>query len=152
HREAVQRFSSRVRDVHEFLASLGPVAPKGALPIRAVYHDACHLAHAQQIRSQPRELLRMIPGLELVPLEESEICCGAAGSYNITEPELSDRLARRKVDHIVSTGASALFVGNAGCTLHIARALRDQDKSLWIAHPIEALDLSYRNEAVPAQA
>ncbi len=88
--EAAARLQSKVRDVSEFLMELGPVKPTHPLPIKATYHDACHLRHAQQIRKQPRALLEMIPGLELVPLPESELCCGAAGSYNLTQPEMAD--------------------------------------------------------------
>ncbi|MEW4451072.1 (Fe-S)-binding protein, partial [Bremerella sp. JC817] len=93
------QFAAKVKDVSEFLIQLGPIAPAHAVPYRKVtYHDACHLVHAQRVRTQPRQLLEMIPGLELVPLEESEICCGAAGTYNLTEPEMSERLGRRKME------------------------------------------------------
>src|SRR5206468_1711741 len=94
-------FAAKVKDVSEFLMALGPVKPTHPLPMRATYHDACHLCHAQQIRKQPRQLLEMIPGLELVPLTESEICCGAAGSYNLSQPEMADRLGERKARHIL---------------------------------------------------
>ena len=112
--------------------------------IRDRYHDACHLAHAQQIREAPRKLLEMIPELNLVPLEESEICCGAAGTYNLTEPEMSDRLAKRKLDRIGNTKAQAVFTSNAGCLLQIAKQSRLKRNPLWVAHPIDILDMSYR--------
>ena len=86
-------------------SSSGPIAAPHSLPMKVTYHDACHLCHGQQIRSQPRQLLAMIPGVELVPLEETEICCGAAGTYNLTQPEMSERLGRRKMDFIAATGA-----------------------------------------------
>src|SRR5262245_26155139 len=89
-----EAFAGKVRDVSEFLMELGPVKPEHPLPLRATYHDACHLCHAQQVRKPPRQLLEMIPGLELVPLAESEICCGAAGSYNLTQPDMAERLGR----------------------------------------------------------
>ena len=114
--------------------------------MRATYHDACHLVHAQKIRTQPRKLLEMIPGLELVPLEESEICCGAAGTYNLTEPEMAERLATRKHRNIEATGARAVFTGNAGCLLQIGRKIREAGLPVWVAHPIEALALSYRGQ------
>jgi glycolate oxidase iron-sulfur subunit len=139
-------FAAKVRDVSEFLAELGPVKPQNPLKLKATYHDACHLCHAQQIRKQPRQLLEMIPGLELVPLSESEICCGAAGSYNLTEPEMADRLGRRKAQHIVATGAQAVFTGNVGCLLQIGRHLRAGHPKLWVAHPVEALWASCRGE------
>ena len=142
-------FASKVRDISEFLVELGPVPPPGQLPIRATYHDACHLVHAQQIREQPRKLLEMIPGLELLELEESDICCGAAGTYNLTEPEMAERLGARKERHIAATGAEAVFTANAGCLLQIGRKLREAKQRVWLAHPIEALDLSYRRLAAP---
>src|SRR5262249_38833937 len=113
--ESGKAFGQKVRDVSEFLLELGPVPPRHPLPLKAVYHDACHLCHAQQIRKQPRQLLEMIPELKLMSLNESEICCGAAGSYNITEPEMAERLGQRKARNILDTGADAVFTGNVGC-------------------------------------
>jgi glycolate oxidase iron-sulfur subunit len=134
-----------VKDVSEFLSELGPLAPQGPIPVRAVYHDACHLCHAQQIRAQPRELLATIPGLELIPLAEPEICCGAAGSYNLTEPEMSDRLSHRKVQNILAVSPDIVVSGNAGCTLQIQAALRNAGKDIPVLHPMELLDKSFRN-------
>lgn len=142
----LSKFASKVRDVSEFLAALGPVRPEGPIPLRAAYHDACHLVHAQKVREQPRSLLALVPGLELVPLAESEVCCGAAGSYNLTEPEMADRLAKRKCDHVLSTGAQVLITGNAGCSLQIRAALHRRGHPLWVAHPMDVLDLSYRKQ------
>jgi glycolate oxidase iron-sulfur subunit len=142
--ESLARFAEKVRDVSEFLADLGLKAPTGEIPLRATYHDACHLGHAQKIREQPRELLAMVPGLELIPLAESDICCGAAGSYNLTEPEMADRLAERKLRHILDTGAQAVITGNAGCSLQLQSTLRAAGRDIWVAHPMEILDLSYR--------
>ena len=144
-RDALQQFTAKVKDVSEFLMELGPVPPTGALPVRATYHDACHLAHAQQIQSAPRELLSLIPGLELVPLPESDLCCGAAGSYNLTQPEMADRLGQRKVDNITRTGAQYVVAANAGCSLQIQAALRQNGQTAQVVHPIDLLDLSYRN-------
>jgi glycolate oxidase iron-sulfur subunit len=143
---AGQAFAAKVQDVSEFLVELGPVPPMHPLPIKAVYHDACHLCHAQQIRKQPRQLLEMIPGLELVPLAETELCCGAAGSYNLTQPEMAERLGKRKVAHILDTDASAVFAGNVGCLLQIGRYVRTQRPDLWVAHPIDALWASYSGQ------
>ncbi len=137
------KFAKKVRDVSEFLAELGPIRPKGEVRMKATYHDACHLCHAQKIRDQPRELLSLVPGLEVVPLAESEVCCGAAGSYNLTEGEMADRLANRKLQHILETGAEAVIMGNAGCSLQIQSALRQAKSPIWVAHPMEILDLSY---------
>ncbi len=138
-----RKFAAKVKDVSEFLMALGPVKPEHPLPLKATYHDACHLCHGQQIRTQPRQLLGMIPGLELVPLGESEICCGAAGSYNLTQPEMAERLGERKARNILATGAEAVFTGNVGCMLQVARYLRKERPDVWVAHPIDALWASY---------
>jgi glycolate oxidase iron-sulfur subunit len=135
---------ARVRDISEFLVALGPIAPAHPLPMKVTYHDACHLCHGQQVRSQPRQLLAMIPGLELVPLEESEICCGAAGTYNLTQPEMSGRLGDRKADHIADTGATLVATGNVGCILQIARHLKERGSPITVAHPVDLLDRAYR--------
>ncbi len=147
--EAGTKFARKVRDISEFLVELGPVKPEHPLPIKAVYHDACGLAHAQKIRQPPRQLLSLIPGLELVPLPESEHCCGAAGSYNITQPEMAHQLGQRKADNIRSTGAQAVFAGNVGCLLQIGRHLRSQHPDIWVAHPIDALWASYSGHLPP---
>jgi glycolate oxidase iron-sulfur subunit len=86
----------------------------------------------------------MIPGLELVPLEESELCCGAAGTYNLTQPEMSERLGRRKMDHIEATGASVVAAGNVGCILQIARKIKERGSSIEVVHPVDLLDRAYR--------
>jgi len=149
HAAAAARFQSKVRDVHEFLMELGPVKPTHPLPIRATYHDACHLRHAQQIFKQPRQLLEMIPGLELVPLPESELCCGAAGSYNLTQPEMATRLGDRKAANVGETKARAMFTGNVGCLMQITRHMKAVDPSVWCAHPVDALWASYSGEMPP---
>jgi glycolate oxidase iron-sulfur subunit len=141
--QELHKFASKVKDVSEFLVELGPVRPTREVRMKATYHDACHLCHAQKIREQPRELLSLVPGLQLVPLQESEICCGAAGSYNLTEGEMADRLAARKLNNILATGAETVFMGNAGCSLQIQAALRDSGSSIKVVHPMEILDLSY---------
>ena len=112
--------------------------------MKVTYHDACHLCHGQQIRAEPRQLLAMIPGVELVPLEESELCCGAAGTYNLTQPEMSERLGRRKMDHIAATGAEVVATGNVGCILQIARKVKERGSPIEVAHPVDLLDRAYR--------
>jgi len=141
---AREALAAKVRDVHEFLDSLGLIPPRGSLPLKATYHDACHLAHAQKIREAPRRLLAQIPGLELRELPESDLCCGAAGTYNLTEPEMAQRLSRRKLANILSTGASTVITANAGCLLQIAREARSQSQPLRIVHPMDLLDASYQ--------
>jgi glycolate oxidase iron-sulfur subunit len=139
-------FTAKVKDISEFLVSLGPIPPTHPIPATVAYHDACHLCHAQQIRSQPRMLLGMIPGLRLVPLEESEICCGAAGTYNLTQPEMSERLGRRKMDHIEATGAEVVATGNVGCILQIARKVKERKRPIEVVHPVDLLDRAYRGQ------
>ena len=128
---------------------LGPIAPTHPLPMTVTYHDACHLCHGQQIRSQPRQLLELIPGLKLVPLDESEICCGAAGTYNLTEPEMSERLGVRKMDNLAATGAEMVVTGNVGCILQIARKIKERHSPMTVAHPIDLLDRAYRGKVSP---
>jgi glycolate oxidase iron-sulfur subunit len=145
--EAGRKFAARVRDVSEFLVELGPLKPQHPLRLRATYHDACHLCHAQQIRRQPRQLLEMIPGLEMVPLAETELCCGAAGSYNLTQPEMAERLGERKIKSILDSKAQAVFAANVGCLLQIGRHLRPRRPEVWVAHPIDALWASYQGDS-----
>ncbi len=139
-------FADKVKDVSEFLDSLGLVAPEGEIPLTATYHDACHLGHAQKVREAPRRLLAQIPGLKLVDLPETEVCCGAAGTYNLTEPEMSARLSRRKLDNILKTGSRVVLTGNAGCLLQIMREARSRGERLLVAHPMDLLDLSYQRK------
>lgn len=144
--EDAAKFTAKVKDVSEFLMELGPIKPTHPLRLRATYHDACHLCHAQQIRKPPRQLLEMIPGLDLIPLPESEICCGAAGSYNLTQPEMAERLGDRKINNILATKAQAVFSGNVGCLLQIGRHLRAHHPNIWVGHTIDALWASYSGE------
>ncbi|GIX04567.1 MAG: glycolate oxidase iron-sulfur subunit [Planctomycetaceae bacterium] len=144
-----ERFADRVQDISEFLDRLGPRPPRGSIPYKVVYHDACHLVHAQRLREPPRRLLAFVPGLQIMPLAESEICCGAAGSYNLTHPDMADRLGRRKVQQILATGAQAVLSPNAGCSLHLGALLRQHADTLPIWHPVEVLDWSYREILPP---
>jgi glycolate oxidase iron-sulfur subunit len=139
-------WAAKIRDVNEFLDELGLVRPEGELRAVATYHDACHLLHAQKIHDAPRKLLAQIPGLELRDLPETELCCGAAGTYNLTQPDMSARLSRRKLENIKKTGASLAITSNAGCALQIAREAREQNHPLTVVHPMEVLDWSYRGE------
>jgi glycolate oxidase iron-sulfur subunit len=145
---ARQQFAAKIRDCSEFLDQLGLITPPGEIRLTATYHDACHLVHAQKVREQPRNLLKKIPGLKLVELPESELCCGAAGTYNLTEPEMAERLARRKLANIRSTGARLVITSNAGCLLQIAREARMQGEALKILHPMDVLDLAYQRQSV----
>lgn len=139
---AVERLARRTRDVSEVLARAD--LPLGPLPVTVTYHDACHLAHGQRIRQEPRALLRRIPGLTLRELGDSDLCCGSAGVYNILEPAVADRLLERKLARIVETGASIVATGNPGCLLQIAKGCRARGLDLQIVHPVELLARSCR--------
>ncbi len=128
--ERAEAFSAKVRDVHELLAEHEPRARRHPLPLKVAYHDACHLAHAQQVRTQPRELLRGIPELELVEPAEWELCCGSAGIYNLVQPEPAAELGRRKAANLAATGAEAIAAANPGCALQITAHLEDADPGL----------------------
>ncbi len=140
--ERAAAFSAKVRDVSELLAEHEPQAPRHPLPLRVAYHDACHLAHAQGVRAQPRALLRGIPGLEVVEPADWEICCGSAGIYNLVQPEAAAELGRRKAANLVASGADAVAAGNPGCALQIAAHL--DGRELPIYHPMTLLDHSIR--------
>jgi glycolate oxidase iron-sulfur subunit len=135
-------FTGKVRDINEFLAELPPVAPRHPIRARVAYHDACHLAHAQGIRQQPRDLLRGIPELTLLEIPDGEQCCGSAGIYNLVEPESADEIGERKVDNVLKTRPDLLASGNPGCTLQIGKLLRRRGLTLAAVHPIEILDAS----------
>jgi glycolate oxidase iron-sulfur subunit len=111
--------------------------------MRVTYHDPCHLAHGQKVRKEPRALLRAVPGLELVDLRESEMCCGSAGIYNLTEPEMARRLLERKVTHLAATGAEAVVTANPGCILQLAAGLRQRRVPMRVLHVVELLDQAY---------
>ena len=137
--ERAAAFSARVRDVSEFLAQAGPRAERRPIEIKVAYHDACHLAHAQRVRSQPRELLRGIPGLELVEPADWELCCGSAGIYNLVQPEPAAQLGERKARNLLDTGAEAVVAGNPGCALQISAHTERLGRPLPVLHPMELL-------------
>ena len=131
-----------VRDVMEFLHETGVRDHAGSLPelTRVAYHDACHALRAQGIHDQPRELLGAIGNLELVEIANGDRCCGAAGIYNVTEPEMSDRLMREKAEAVAFTGTSVVVSGNPGCTMQLIAGLRELGADVRVVHPIELLD------------
>jgi glycolate oxidase iron-sulfur subunit len=145
-----QAFAGRTRDVAELLVELGPVAPRHPLDITIAYHDACHLGHAQGVRSQPRELLRAIPGLTMVEIPEADLCCGSAGIYNLLHPEPATELGDRKTHNVLTTGASVLVTANPGCLMQIAASARRLTESLTLAHTVTVLDASIRGVQLPA--
>jgi glycolate oxidase iron-sulfur subunit len=137
-------FATRVRDVSEILDELGPVAPRHPLDMTVAYHDACHLAHAQGVRAQPRRLLQGIPDLEVREIAEPELCCGSAGVYNIMNPEPARELGDRKAANIVATGADVLVTANPGCLMQVASAIERSGRPMGMAHTVEVLDASIR--------
>ncbi len=141
--ERARAFSSRVRDISEVLATLGPPrAPRHAITARVAYHDACHLAHAQGVRTQPRELLGAIPGITIVPVAEADVCCGSAGIFNLTQPDMAATLGRRKAAHLADATPDIVVTSNPGCLLQIQAASREQGRPLTVLHLVEVLDAS----------
>ena len=150
--ERAAAFAAKVVDVHELLAGLEPRAPRHPVALRLAYHDACHLAHAQGVRSQPRELLTAIPGLELLEPAEREICCGSAGIYNLLNPDAAAQLGRRKEGHLRATGADAVAAANPGCALQIAATAPAGTPPLPVLHPMEILAASIEGKPLPIAA
>lgn len=146
-RERGERFSRKVKDVHEFLASieLNRAALK-PLNVTVTYQEPCHLAHAQRITAQPRKLLQAIPGLTLREMPESALCCGSAGIYNVTQPEMAAQLGARKIDNALSTQAEVIATANPGCALQLAAELRKRPdgRSVKVKYIVELLDEAYR--------
>jgi glycolate oxidase iron-sulfur subunit len=142
--ERAAQFTARVRDVSEFLASIDLVPPTRPVRMRVTYQDACHLAHGQGIRQQPRQLLRQIPGLELVEMKESDVCCGSAGIYNLTHYEVSVQLLEQKRDNVLATGAEAIVAPNPGCTMQLAYGARRRGVELKLLHVVDLLDRAYQ--------
>jgi glycolate oxidase iron-sulfur subunit len=142
--ERAHRFSSRVRDISEFLASIELNREFGEIRRRVTYQDACHLIHGQKISAQPRELLQMIPGLELVEMKEADTCCGSAGIYNVTQFDLSMQLLERKIDNVAATKAQMLVAGNPGCLIQLAYGVRQRGLPMETIHIVDLLDRAYR--------
>jgi glycolate oxidase iron-sulfur subunit len=149
--ERARLWDSKVKDIHEWLAFTGIEPPPAAVTAAAntpeqvvTYHESCHLCHGQKVSAQPRALLRAIPGVRLVELPEATWCCGSAGIYNLTQPEMAGQLLRRKVDHIVATRAQVVATGNPGCLLQLINGARERGLELRVAHPITLLAEAYR--------
>ena len=140
------KLSARVRDVSELLAAAGP-RPGGSLPVRVTYDAPCHLLHAQRVVAPPLAVLRAIPDLELIPLTDAEQCCGAAGIYNLIEPDTSNTVLAPKLRHIASTGADWVATGNPGCLMQIGAGLERAGARARVVHPIDLLDASYARAA-----
>jgi glycolate oxidase iron-sulfur subunit len=148
--ERAAALAAKVRDVSEVLVELGPVAPRHPLALSVAYHDACHLAHAQGVRAQPRRLLANIPGLSLREIASAEICCGSAGVWNVLNPEPARELGDRKARDVLATGADLLVTANPGCLMQVAAAVHRAGGAIGLAHTVQVLDASIRG--LPAQS
>ncbi len=142
--ERARRFSGKVRDASELLATIELNRSFGEIRRRVTYQDACHLAHGQKITAAPRDLIRQIPGIELVEMAESDTCCGSAGVYNLTQFDLSMQLLQRKLDTIAATKADLLVAANPGCIIQLLYGVRERGLRLEVLHPIDLLDRAYR--------
>jgi glycolate oxidase iron-sulfur subunit len=156
--ERAKLWDAKVKDVHEWLVEITFRVPNSGFRVgeretrnpesRTVvtYHESCHLSHGQKVVSQPRELLRAIPGLKLVELPEANWCCGSAGIYNLTQPEMAGQLLERKLAHIRATDATIVATANPGCLLQLVNGVKQRGMKLRIAHPITLLAEAYRAE------
>ncbi|HZK66342.1 MAG TPA: heterodisulfide reductase-related iron-sulfur binding cluster [Chloroflexota bacterium] len=141
--ERARAFSARVRDITELLAELPLKPPTHTVRRKVTYQDACHLAHGQKVRVQPRELLKSVPGLELAEMYHSDWCCGSAGTYNVTQPELSEQILARKMDNVAATGADTVIASNPGCLIQLEKGIRDRGLKMRVAHPVDLLAEGY---------
>ena len=148
-RERAAAFSAKVKDVSEVLLSLELPTPKHALGLTAAYHAACHLHHAQppSAGDATRRLLALVPGLTVIDAPEAELCCGAAGSYNLEHPTMADDLGRRKLRHLDAANADVLVMANVGCAQHVAAIARDREETRTILHPVELLHTAIFGES-----
>ena len=142
--EKADNFSHKMRDISEFLAEIEMIPPQGEIPLRVTYDEPCHLLHGQRVKTQPRKILQTIPELELIELRESDWCCGSAGIYNITQPELSQEILDRKMEHIADTNADIVATGNPGCLLQIQQGISKCKLDMKAMHPVTLLDYAYR--------
>jgi glycolate oxidase iron-sulfur subunit len=141
--EDARAVSSKVRDLSSLLLD-APATQKREFRCRITYHDACHLAHGLGVREAPRKLLASIPGVTIIEMIESDLCCGSAGSYNLTEPTMARDLARRKADNIVATGADYVVLANPGCEFQIAAELRRRGSKIKVVHLADFLAMASR--------
>jgi glycolate oxidase iron-sulfur subunit len=140
--DKAKAFSEKVKDVTQVLAAYEPLSRRHPVEMKVAYHDACHLAHAQGVRTEPRALLQSIPGVELIEPKEWEICCGSAGVYNLLQPQAGYDLGARKAANLIATGADAIAAGNPGCTLQLRAHLKEAGNPMPVYHPMELLSMS----------
>jgi glycolate oxidase iron-sulfur subunit len=142
--ERARAFSAMAKDISEFLVNIELNQDMGQISRTVAYHDACHLAHGQKIKQQPRQLLQAIPGINLVNLKEADWCCGSAGIYNITNQAMAAQLLERKMNNIEQTRASVIAAGNPGCIMQIALGVRERGLDIAVVHPVQLIDEAYR--------
>ena len=147
--ERAERFSARVRDVTEYLAALDLHPPARAVNETVTYQEPCHLAHAQRITAQPRKLLNAVPGLTLVEMRESSLCCGSAGIYNLIRREMAEDLGDRKARHVIATPATTVATANPGCAMQLRASLRRNGSKTRVRHIVEVLDEAYGGDRSP---
>jgi glycolate oxidase iron-sulfur subunit len=151
YRDRAIAFSAKCKDVSEVMAELKPRAPRHPMALKVAFHDPCHLQHAQGLREQPRAMLRTIPGLELLEISESALCCGSAGLYGLVQSETAHQLGQRKVEKIIATSAQAVATGNPGCQLQIGELLNEAGRPLPVMHYMELLDASISGAQPPGK-
>ncbi|MGH7767308.1 MAG: (Fe-S)-binding protein, partial [Candidatus Binatia bacterium] len=144
--EKAEEFGRLVKDAGEFLVALGPIAPRGRVELTVAYQDPCHLAHGQKVRAQPRALLRSIPGLRVIEMNGSDRCCGSAGIYNLTHPEMSQELLREKMASIAETGAAAVVAPNPGCMLQLRYGTKRYGPPVQVFHLMDLLERAYATD------
>jgi glycolate oxidase iron-sulfur subunit len=145
-----ERVAARVRDVCEFLDEVGLRAPTGGYAARVCYDDPCHLVHGQGVEAAPRRLLSQVEGLELVAHANPTRCCGAAGTYNLTQPEMSARVLDEKMDALLAADPEVIATGNPGCMMQLAHGIRQRGSRARVVHPVEILDAAYGGADSPA--
>jgi glycolate oxidase iron-sulfur subunit len=143
--ERAKAFSGKVRDFSEAVAALSLDAPAMPSPTKVVYQDACHLLHAQRVRQQPRDILKGVEGVSLVEMRDGDRCCGSAGIYNLTEPEMAERLGEHKVENVEATGAEVVVSGNPGCLIQLRTGLQKRGSKMRAVHLADFLDAAYRD-------
>jgi glycolate oxidase iron-sulfur subunit len=144
--EAGAAFSRTVKDASEFLVDKGLRPPARAIRLKVAYQDPCHLLHGQRISQQPRQVLKMIPGIELVEMKESDWCCGSAGVYNLTHPEIAEEALAWKLRNIVESGAQLIASANPGCILQISMGLQRAGHDIPVVHVMDLLGWAYGDD------
>lgn len=147
-----ERLGAMTQDITEFLASLPVDPPRAALPTRVTYQDSCHLVHAQRLSAPPRTLMAAIPGLELAEMEHSDRCCGAGGSYQLTQREMSGQLRAHKMEEAAATGAVTIATANPGCMVQLALGAKEAGMAVRVCHVVDLLDEAYRREGGSPEA